>query len=109
MVSTMRAAKELAIFLNAMPYDSAPAMLAEGRQQLNGALKAIKHMSTPLHRYSKRLVVRVPAGFALGLIQGFLHKVWIRSRQHCGRPFTYNRFHNRYGGFSAKLTQLLRM
>jgi hypothetical protein len=96
-VSTMRAAKELAIFLNAMAYDPAPAMLADGCQQLNGAFKAIKHVRMPMHDYFKRLVICVSAGLALWLIQGLFHNFWIQPRQHGGRPFAYNRFHNRMG------------
>ncbi len=65
LVRTMRAAVKDAVRLDAVADDLTAAMFALRRQRMNGALEAIEEMRfTVLHHFD-RLVVIVPADFAL--------------------------------------------
>src|SRR5437660_6388254 len=61
----MRAAKACPVRFDPVPEDPAAAMIARRRQRLDGAFEAVKRMRLAVHDDVERLVVVVPAGFAL--------------------------------------------
>jgi hypothetical protein len=60
-VGAMTTAEEFAASLRAVPDDFAPAMIALGRQSMDGALETIKVMGDAVHDYFDRFVVLVSA------------------------------------------------
>ena len=63
LMSTMGAAEERAAGLHAVAYDGHTAMIALGRQRMDGAFETIEDMRLTLHSDFKALIVYVPAYF----------------------------------------------
>ncbi|MBI3849077.1 MAG: hypothetical protein HY298_02125 [Verrucomicrobia bacterium] len=57
-------AEQLPSCFHAVADNLAPAMFAERRQRMNGALKAIKHMGLAAHLHPKRLVIIISTNLA---------------------------------------------
>jgi len=61
----MRAAVEVATDFDSVPDDTTTAVLADGRNRLDSALKTVKRMVRTRRNQFKRLVVLVSANFTL--------------------------------------------
>jgi hypothetical protein len=62
----MRATKETAVRFHAVAYDLAPAVVAHGRERVNGALETVKHVRAAGLNQLKSFIVIVTTYFTLG-------------------------------------------
>src|SRR5215211_5125296 len=91
----MSAAVDRATSLHTMPKNAALAVCARGRQRLNCALEAVKHMRFPRQRHLKRLVIVVATHFTLCHRDSFVffgHAKAVLSPDECTKsphPFTF--------------------
>ena len=58
-MSAVRAAKELSVVVDSVPYDSTSTMQARGSKSLNGTLEAVECIALSLHNDVEALVVVV--------------------------------------------------